>query len=155
MARIMAGIMKPRHKLLGIEFSGYVEAVGENTTKFQRGDKVFGTTNIGCFAEYVSVDEENLQFTPVNLTFAEAAAAGAAAFTALQGLRDQGHIESNQKVYINGASGGVGSFAVQVAKAFGSEVVGVCRTNNSDLVKEIDADLVIDYLKEDFTQKGN
>lgn len=153
MARVMAGILKPKHKLLGIDFSGYVEAVGENTTKFHRGDEVFGTTNIGCFAEYVSVDEGNVQFKPENLTFSEAAAAGAAAFTALQGLRDQGHIESNLKVLINGASGGVGTFAIQIAKAFGAEVVGVCSRNNCDMVREIGADLVIDYLQEDFTQQ--
>jgi NADPH:quinone reductase-like Zn-dependent oxidoreductase len=153
LARIMAGFIKPKHRILGIDFSGYVEAVGENINNFYRGEEVFGTTSNGCFAEYVIANAGEVQHKPTNLTFAEAAAAGAAAFTALQGLRDHGQIEAGEKVLINGASGGVGTFAVQIAKAFGAEVVAVCSRNNCDLVREIGADLVIDYLHEDFTQQ--
>jgi NADPH:quinone reductase-like Zn-dependent oxidoreductase len=154
MARIMAGgLLKPKNKVLGSDLAGRVEAVGANVKQFQPGDEVFGSTRHGCFAEYVGVSEDEVQLKPTNLTFEKAAAVVAAASTALQGLRDKGQIEPGQKVLINGASGGVGTFAVQIAKSFGAEVTGVCSTRNLDLVRSIGADHVIDYTQEDFTQR--
>jgi NADPH:quinone reductase-like Zn-dependent oxidoreductase len=154
LARIMAGgLLKPKQKILGVDLAGRVEAVGSNVTRFQPGDEVFGGCGSGgAFAEYVCTGEGEIQPKPANVTFEEAAAAGAAAHTALQGLRDGGQIKPGQKVLINGASGGVGTFAVQIARSFGAEVTGVCSTGNLDLVRSIGADQVIDYAQEDFTR---
>jgi NADPH:quinone reductase-like Zn-dependent oxidoreductase len=154
LARIMAGgLLKPKQKILGVDLAGRVEAVGRNVTRFQPGDEVFGGCGKGgAFAEYVCAGEEELQRKPANVTFEQAAAAGAAAHTALQGLRDGGQITAGQDVLINGASGGVGSFAVQIARSFGANVTGVCSTRNLDRVRSIGADQVIDYTREDFAQ---
>src|SRR5438128_4449841 len=139
------GLLKPKHKILGAAVAGRVEAVGRNVTQFQPGDEVFGDLSqcgFGAFAEYVSVPENALALKPTRLTFEEAATVPVSAVTALQGLRDQGHIQPGQKVLINGASGGVGTFAVQIAKAFGTEVTAVCSTRNVDMVRSIGADQV-------------
>ncbi len=156
LARIMAGgFLKPKQKILGVDLAGRVEAVGGSVTRFQPGDEVFGGCGSGgAFAEYACAGESDLQPKPVNVTFEEAAAAGAAAHTALQCLRDGGQIKAGQTVLINGASGGVGAFAVQIAKAFGATVTGVCSTRNVDLTRSTGADRVIDYTQEDFTQSG-
>ena len=132
--------------------AGQVEAVGSSVKQFQPGDEVFGEVSYGGFAEYVCVDENRLVLKPANLTFEEAAAAPMAALTALQGLRDKGRIQARQKVMINGASGGVGTFSVQIAKSFEAEVTGVCSTTKMDLVRSIGADHVIDYTQEDVTK---
>ena len=137
----------------GTDIAGTVETVGKNVTKFQPGDEIFGSCK-GAFAEYVSTSQEALALKPANLTFEQAAAIGVSAMTALQALRDHGNIKAGQKVLIVGASGGVGTFAVQVAKSFGAEVTGVCSARNLDMVRSIGADHVIDYTQEDFTQ-GN
>jgi NADPH:quinone reductase-like Zn-dependent oxidoreductase len=151
--RIEAGLLKPKRQTFGTDLAGQVEAVGENVKRFQPGDEVFGRS--GAFAEYVCVPEDrSIVLKPANLTFEQAAAVPVAAITALQGLRDKGQIQSGQKVLINGASGGVGTFAVQIAKAFGADVTGVCSTRNVDMVRSIGADQVIDYTQEDFTQNG-
>src|SRR5437667_12628064 len=155
--RFTYGLLKPKHQILGAAFAGRVEAVGRNVTQFQPGDEVFGDLSacgFGAFAEYVSVPENALALKPTRLTFEEAATVPVSAVTALQGLRDKGHIQPGQKVLINGASGGVGTFAVQIAKAFGTEVTAVCSTRNVDMVRSIGADHVIDYTQEDFTQNG-
>jgi NADPH:quinone reductase-like Zn-dependent oxidoreductase len=154
LARIMAGgLLKPKQKTLGVDLAGRVEAVGASVTRFHPGDDVFGGCGSGgAFAEYACAAEASIQPKPANVTFEEAAAVGAAAHTALQVLRDAGQIEAGQKVLINGASGGVGTFAVQIAKAFGATVTGVGSTRNLDLVRSIGADQVIDYTREDFTQ---
>ena len=156
LARIMAGgLLKPKQKILGVDLAGRVQAVGANITRFQPGDEVFGGCGSGgAFAEYVCAGQEEIQPKPVNVTFEEAAATGAAAHTALQGLRDGGQIRTGQNVLINGASGGVGTFAVQIAKSYGAEVTGICSTRNLDMVRSIGADHVIDYTQEDFTQSG-
>jgi NADPH:quinone reductase-like Zn-dependent oxidoreductase len=157
LARLENGLLKPKNTKLGADVAGRVEAVGRNVTQFQVGDEVFGgmTLNeLGGFAEYVCAPEELLALKPARLTFEQAAAVPLAAFTALQGLRDKGQIQPGQKVLINGASGGVGTFAVQIAKSFGTEVTGVCSTRNLDMVRSIGADHVIDYTQEDFTRKG-
>jgi NADPH:quinone reductase-like Zn-dependent oxidoreductase len=154
LARIMAGLRKPKHKVLGIDVAGRVEAVGANVKQFQPGDEVFGSSSHGCFAEYACVFEAHLVLKPAGMTFEQVAAVPGAAITALHGLRDHGQIQPGQKVLINGASGGVGTFAVQLAKAFGAEVAGVCSTTNLDLVRSLGADHVIDYSQEDFTQNG-
>jgi NADPH:quinone reductase-like Zn-dependent oxidoreductase len=155
LARLNAGLLKPKNPILGIDIAGQVEAVGKNVTEFQPGDEVFGDCGWGGgFAEYVCVTEKNLVLKPAHITFEEAAAVPVAAITALQGLRDSGQIQPGQKVLINGASGGVGTFAVQIAKSFGAEVTGVCSTRNLDMVRSIGADQVIDYTQEDFTQNG-
>jgi len=155
LARLNAGLFKPKNTILGIDIAGQVEAVGNNVTEFQLGDEVFGDCGWGGgFAEYVCVTEKNLGLKPTNITFEEAAAVPVAAVTALQGLRDKGQIQAGQKVLINGASGGVGTFTVQIAKSFGAEVTGVCSTRNLDMVHSIGADQVIDYTQEDFTQNG-
>jgi len=148
------GLLKPKHKILGDDIAGRVEAVGVNVKQFQPGDEVFGISNFGAFAEYVSVHENALALKPASMTFEEAAAVPVAGITALQGLRDHGQIQPGQKVLINGASGGVGTFAVQIAKSFGAEVTGVCSTRKLDMLRSIGADVVIDYTKEDFTQNG-
>jgi NADPH:quinone reductase-like Zn-dependent oxidoreductase len=156
-ARLWSGLLKPKNTILGADIAGRVEAVGRNVKQFQPGDGVYGDIS-GCgwggFAEYVSVPENALALKPANLAFAEAAAVPQAALVALQGLRDKGKIQSGQKVLINGASGGIGTFAVQIAKSFGAEVNGVCSTRNLDMVHSIGADQVIDYTQEDFTKKG-
>jgi NADPH:quinone reductase-like Zn-dependent oxidoreductase len=155
LARLWSGLLKPKYTILGADIAGRVEAAGGNVKQFQPGDEVYGdiaTAGWGGFAEYVSVPENALAPRPANLTFEEAAAVPQAAVVALQGLRDQGKIQSGQKVLINGASGGVGTFAVQIAKSIGAEVTGVCSTRNLDLVRSLGADHVIDYTQEDFTQ---
>lgn len=154
MIRIMTGLRRPKTPRLGVDLAGHVEAVGRNVTQFQPGDEVFGARLGGAFAEYVCADENSLAFKPANLTFEQAAAVPTAALTALQALRDKGRIQPGQRVLINGAAGGVGTFAVQVAKSFGANVTGVCSTRNVDLVRSIGADHVIDYTREDFTQGG-
>jgi len=150
--RTQMGLFKPKTNRLGVDYAGTVEAVGENVTEFQPGDEVFGGRN-GAYAEYVCAREDRaIVRKPANVTFEEAAAVPIAAITALQGLRDKGQLEPGQKVLINGASGGVGTFAVQIAKALGAEVTAVCSTGNVDLARSIGADHVIDYNKEDFTR---
>ncbi len=149
-ARAQQGLLKPKSQLLGVDFAGTVEAVGRDVTQFRPGDEVFGGRS-GAFAEYVCV-RVAVAPKPANLTFVQAAAVPVAALTALQGLRDKGQIQPGQKVLINGASGGVGTFAVQIAKALGAEVTGVCSTRNVDLVRSLGADQVIDYTREDFTR---
>lgn len=157
LVRLMFGVFKPKFKILGADIAGRVEAVGKNAEQFKPGDEVFGDlsgSGFGAFAEYVSVPESALTLKPANIAFDEASAVPSAAMTALQGLRDTGRIQPGQKVLINGASGGVGTFAVQIAKSFGAEVTGVCSTRNMDMVRSIGADHVIDYTQEDFTQNG-
>lgn len=158
-ARLMGGsaktlFMKPRFPILGADFAGKIESVGKNIEQFKIGDEVFGAVKAGCHAEYICVSEKDTVLKPVNMTFEQAAAVPTCGFMALQGLRDHGNIKSGQNVLINGASGGVGTFAVQIAKSFGAEVIGVCSTRNLGLVKNIGADEVIDYTKEDFTKNG-
>jgi NADPH:quinone reductase-like Zn-dependent oxidoreductase len=157
LARLENGLLKPKNTKLGADIAGRVEAVGKNVTQFQAGDEVFGglpLNVLGGFAEYVCANEDALALKPARLTFEQAAAVPLAAFTALQGLRDKGQIQPGQKVLINGASGGVGTFAVQIAKSYGTEVTGVCSTRNLDMVRSIGADHVIDYTREDFTNNG-
>jgi NADPH:quinone reductase-like Zn-dependent oxidoreductase len=149
-ARARLGLLKPKSQLLGVDFAGTVAAVGKDITQFQVGDEVFGGRT-GALAEYVCV-RNAVTLKPGNVTFEQAAAVPVAALTALQALRDKGQIQPGQKVLINGATGGVGTFAVQIAKAFGAEVTGVCSTRNVDLVRSIGADHVIDYMREDFTR---
>jgi NADPH:quinone reductase-like Zn-dependent oxidoreductase len=149
------GLLKPKYAIPGGDIAGRVEAVGGNVKELHPGDEVFGdigACGFGAFAEYVSAPEGALAPKPANVTFEQAAAVPQAAVVALQGLRDKGRIQPGQKVLINGASGGVGSFAVQIAKAFGAEVTGVCSTRNLDMVRSIGADHVIDYTQEDFTE---
>ena len=155
--RFWSGLLGPKHKIPGKEMAGRVEAVGINVTQFQPGDEVFGDLSVcglGAFAEYVSVPEDAIARKPANLTFEEAAAVPESAVVALQGLRDKGKIQPGQKALINGTSGGVGSFAVQIAKSFGAEVTAVCSTRNLDMARSLGADHVIDYTQEDFTQNG-
>ena len=151
--RIMAGLRKPKDKRLGVDVAGQVEAVGRNVTQFKPGDEVFGSCR-GAFAEYVCTSESALVMKPDNVTFEQAASVPVAAFTALQGLRDKGQIQPGEKVLINGAAGGVGTLAVQIAKWFGADVTGVCSTRNLDMVRSIGADRVVDYKQEDFTKSG-
>jgi NADPH:quinone reductase-like Zn-dependent oxidoreductase len=151
--RIMAGLRKPKVTRLGVDVAGQVEAVGGNVTQFRPGDEVFGACR-GAFAEYACTSESAVVMKPDNVTFEQAASVPVAAFTALQGLRDKGQIQPGQKVLINGAAGGVGTFAVQIAKSFGADVTGVCSTRNVDMVRSIGADRVIDYTQEDFTKSG-
>ena len=163
MVRIMTGLRKPKETRIGYDVAGQVEAVGRNVTQFKPGDAVFGTCK-GAFAEYVCASESALVVKPDNVTFEQAASVPIAALTALQGLRlgglglgglgDKGQIQAKQKVLINGASGGVGTFAVQIAKSFGADVTGVCSTRNVDLVRSIGADHVIDHTQQDFTESG-
>jgi NADPH:quinone reductase-like Zn-dependent oxidoreductase len=150
--RPMSGMRKPKNTRFGTDFAGVVEAVGKDVTDFKPGDEVFGAKN-GAVADYICVKAERaVMMKPSNITFEQAGSVAVAGLTALQGLRDKGRIQAGQKVLINGASGGVGTFAVQIAKSFGAEVTGVCSTRNVDLVKSIGADHVIDYTKEDFTK---
>ena len=152
--RAMSGLRKPKDVRLGRDFSGVVETVGANVTEFRPGDNVFGATD-GAFAEYACIKEKDLAVKPANITFEQAAAVPIAGLTALQALRDKGNVRPGQTVLINGAAGGVGTFAVQIAKAFGAEVAGVCSTKNVDMVRGIGADAVVDYTKDDFTKSGN
>ncbi len=154
-ARLWSGLLEPKNKIPGGDIAGRVEAVGVNVEQFQTGDEVYGDKagcGWGAFAEYVCVPEKELALKPVSITFEEAAAVPQAAVSALQGLRNEGQIQPGQKVLINGASGGVGTFAVQIAKSFGAEVTGVCSTRKLEMVRSIGADQVIDYSQEDFTK---
>jgi NADPH:quinone reductase-like Zn-dependent oxidoreductase len=156
-SRLQAGLRKPKDSVLGADVAGQVEAVGKHVTKLQPGDEVFGSLfghGFGAFSEYVSASGDLLEPKPANLSFEQAAAVPVAALTALQGLRDHGRIEPGHRVLIIGASGGVGTFAVQIAKSFGAEVTGVCSTRHVDMVRSLGADDVIDYTHEDFTQGG-
>ncbi len=151
--RLMAGARTPKFPGLGVDVAGEVEAIGTKVTQFKPGDAVFGGCK-GSFAEYACGSESQLSSKPHNVTFEQAASVGIAASTALQALRDKGHIQPGQKVLINGAAGGVGTFAVQIAKSFGTEVTGVCSTTNVEMVRSIGADHVIDYKHADFTKSG-
>jgi NADPH:quinone reductase-like Zn-dependent oxidoreductase len=156
-ARIEFGLRKPKDRVLGCDVAGHIEAVGKNVTMLQPGEEVFGSPfmhGLGAFAEWVCISEDLLAPKPAALSFEQVAAVPLAALTALQGLRDQGRIEPGHKVLIIGASGGVGTFAVQIAKSFDAEVSGVCSTRNVEMVRALGADHVIDYTKEDFTQSG-
>jgi NADPH:quinone reductase-like Zn-dependent oxidoreductase len=152
MRMMMGGLRKPKDPRIGVDYAGTVEAVGKNVTRFKPGDEVFGNRT-GAFAEYLCARADRaIALKPANITFEQAAGVPVAGLTALQGLRDHGKVQPGQKVLINGASGGVGTFAVQIAKALGAEVTGVCSTRNVDLVRSLGADHVIDYTKEDFTK---
>jgi len=151
--RMMVGLRKPKDTRLGADVAGQVEAVGKNIKQFKPGDEVFGTCR-GAFAEYARSSESTLAIKPTNVTFEQAASAPIAALTALQGLRDKGHVKPGQKVLINGAAGGVGTFAVQIAKSFGADVTGVCSSRNVEMVRSIGASQVVDYTREDFTKSG-
>ena len=152
LARFGNGLIKPKDSRLGVDYAGVVEAVGKDVTQFKPGDAVFGARS-GAFAEYVCV-KNHIYPKPANITFEQAGCTAIAAMTALQGLRDYGKLQTGQKVLINGASGGVGTFAVQIAKALGAEVTAVCHTRNMELIRSLGADHVIDYTKEDFTRNG-
>ncbi len=153
--RLMSGIGAPKDTRTGVDFAGTVEAIGADVTQFQPGDAVFGGAS-GAFAEYVtSAEDRAIAHKPDNITFEQAAGVPIAALTALQALRDEGGLQPGQKVLINGASGGVGTFAVQIAKAFGAEVTGVCSTRNVELVRSLGADHVFDYKTENYTESGN
>ena len=155
LSRLWTGFLKPKHKILGTDIAGRVEAVGKNVTGIKPGDDVFGEIGnfgYGAFAEYVAVPATAVVLKPTTIGFEEAAAVPQAAVTALQGLRNQIQIQPGHKVLINGASGGIGTFAIQLAKSFGAEVTGVCSTENLEMVRSIGADYVIDYKQEDFTQ---
>jgi NADPH:quinone reductase-like Zn-dependent oxidoreductase len=151
--RLFVGLRKPKAIQLGVDVAGEVEEVGKQVTRFRRGDKVFGGCR-GAFAEYACATESSLAPMPDNIGFDEAGAVDIAGLTALQALRDKGHVHAGQKILINGASGGVGTFAVQIAKSSGADVTGVCSTRNMDMVRSIGADRVIDYTREDFTRGG-
>jgi NADPH:quinone reductase-like Zn-dependent oxidoreductase len=151
--RLAEGLRRPKQRVRGVDVAGRVESVGKNVTQFQPGDEVFGGRT-GAFAEYVGGTERNFVLKPSGLSFEQAAAIPIAGCTSLQGLRDRGRLQPGQRVLINGAAGGVGTFAVQIAKALGAEVTGVCSTRNLDLVRSIGADEVVDYTAEDFTRRG-
>jgi len=157
---MIGGLLRPKYKILGSDIAGRVEAVGRLVKEFRPGDEVFGAKGwfgrrrLGGFAEYVCALEDSLVLKPANVSFEEAAAVPVAAITALQGLRDKGRIQPGQKVVVDGASGGVGTFAIQIAKSFGAEVTAVCSTRNVETARSIGADHVIDYTREDFTQSG-
>ena len=153
LARFTVGFPKPKDHILGWDVAGHVAQVGKNVTKFQSGDQVFASCD-GALAEFAPVPEDKLAMAPTNLTLEQAAAVPSAAMAALHGLRNQANVQPGQAVLVNGASGGVGTFAVQIAKALGAEVTGVCSTRNVELVRSLGADHVIDYTKEDFTQGG-
>ena len=157
LVRLMGGgLLKPKHTRPGADVAGRVEAIGRSVKRFRPGDEVFGLSagSSGSFAEYVCAKETSVVFKPAGITFEQAAAVPMAALTALRGLRDKGRIQPGQKVLINGASGGVGTFAVQIAKSFGADVTAVCSTKNLDMARSIGADHVIDYTQEDFTKSG-
>ena len=149
--RILSGLRKPKDIRMGRDLAGRVEAVGRNVTQFKPGDEVFGL-GLGAFAEFVCASEAAMVMKPENVTFEQAASVPVAALTALQGLRNKGQIHAGQKVLINGAAGGVGTFTVQIARSFGADVTGVCSTRNVEMVRSIGADRVIDYTQEDFTR---
>ncbi len=149
--RLSSGLFKPKRTILGVDFAGIVEAAGPGVTRFKPGDAVFGLTP-EAFAEYVAANENQIALKPPSISFEQAAGTPASAYTALQCLRDYGHIQAGHRVLINGASGGVGTFAVQIAKTFAASVTGVCSTRNVELVRRLGADHVIDYTQEDFTQ---
>jgi NADPH:quinone reductase-like Zn-dependent oxidoreductase len=151
--RVSSGLRRPKSPAIGADLAGRIEAVGKDVEEFQPGDEVFGTSG-GSWAEYAPAREARLVQKPANLSFEEAAAVPVAGLTALQAVRDHGRIQPGQKVLINGASGGVGTFAVQIAKSFGAEVTAVCSTGNVDLVRSLGADHVVDYTHEDFTRRG-
>jgi NADPH:quinone reductase-like Zn-dependent oxidoreductase len=157
LVRLMYGLFTPKTTILGADIAGRVEAVGQNVTRFKVGDEIFGDNasgGFGGFAEYVCARADSFELKPSALSFEQAAAVPMAAVTALQGLRNSGQIQAGQKVLIHGASGGVGTFAVQIAKSFGAEVTAVCSSNKMDLMRSLGADHVIDYTKEDFTKNG-
>ena len=154
LVRLQSGLSKPKDPRLGADVAGVVEAVGGDVTGFKPGDAVFGEIGKGAFAEYVCARESALAPKPESLSFEQAASTPVVGFTALQGLRDTGRIQSGETVLINGASGGVGSFAVQLAKSYGTEVTGVCSSRNVELVRSLGADHFIDYTQADFTQDG-
>ena len=154
-ARLWSGLQKPKHHIPGGDIAGQVEAVGRDVKQFKPGDEVYGDIGahgFGAYAQYASAPEKALALKPVNISYAEAATAPQYAVVALQGLRDQGQIQQGQKVLVNGASGGIGTFAVQIAKAYGAEVTGVCSGRNLELVRSLGADHVIDYTEEEFTE---
>jgi len=154
---VISGIMKPKMQILGVDFAGTVESVGKNVEQLKIGDEVFGMApggRNGSHAEYISVSEKYVALKPENMTYEQAAGVPFAGTMALEGIRDYGKVESGQRVLINGASGGMGTYAVQIAKALGAEVTGVCSTRNLEMVQSIGADHVVDYTKEDFTKKG-
>ena len=152
-ARPVYGLRRPKHIVRGTDVAGTVEAIGTEVTRFKPGDEVFGWC-VGSYAEFAAASEDALALKPANLTFEQAAAVPMAGFVALQALRDHGKVRAGQKVLVNGASGGIGTFAVQIAKSLGAEVTGVCSTRNVDMVRSIGADHVVDYTKEDFTRSG-
>jgi NADPH:quinone reductase-like Zn-dependent oxidoreductase len=154
LARMGEGLRKPKNPKLGADVAGRVEVVGKNVTEFKPGDEVFGAIGAGSFAEYAIAREIRLALKPGNISFEAAAAAPVVGFTAIQGFRHAGGIRAGQKVLVNGAAGGIGTFAVQFAKSCGAEVTGVCSTRNLDLVRSIGADHVVDYTREDFTRTG-
>jgi NADPH:quinone reductase-like Zn-dependent oxidoreductase len=151
--RLVTGLGKPKFTGLGVDVAGKVEAVGRSVTLLKEGDEVFGSCR-GAFAEYVCAAESTVTLKPANVTLEQAASAPVAAYTALQGLRDKGHIRPGQTLLVNGAAGGVGTFAVQIAKSFGAVVTGVCSTRNVEMVRSIGADEVIDYTRADFATRG-
>ncbi len=148
------GLLKPKESIPGADFAGRVEAVGKNITGFHAGDEIFGRKDPGGLAEYACVSERSIALKPAQATFAQAAAVPVAGVTALQSLRDAGHLQAGQKVLINGAAGGLGTFSVQIAKAFGAVVTGVCSTRNLELVCSLGADYAIDYTKDDLSRSG-
>ncbi len=151
--RLAGGLRRPKITRLGVDLAGQIESVGSGVTKFKPGDEVFGSCR-GAFAEYVCTTESALAIKPQNVSFEQAAAAPTVTFTALQALRNLGHIQKGQKVLINGAAGGVGTAAVQLAQWFGADVTGVCSTHNVEMVRSIGASHVVDYTREDFTRNG-
>jgi NADPH:quinone reductase-like Zn-dependent oxidoreductase len=151
--RLMTGLRKPKDKRLGVDVAGVVEAVGRHVTEFKPGDVIFGGCR-GAFAERVCAKEDDLALKPANLSFEQAAAVPVAALTALQGLRDKGRIQPGHKVLIDGASGGVGTFAIQIAKSFGAEVTAVCSTRNLQTARSLGSDHVVDYMRDNFTRNG-
>lgn len=153
-ARIQFGLRTPKANVLGADLAGEIESVGSNVTRFRAGDAVFGEVVTGAFAEYAVISQDSAVLKPAELTFEQAASVPMVGLTALQGLRDKGGLQAGHKVLINGSSGGVGTFAVQVAKSLGGEVTGVCSTRNVDLVRSLGADHVSDYTREDFTTAG-
>lgn len=154
--RLMNGLLRPKRTTLGADLAGKVVAVGNNVRRLRPGDEVFGTARGGCgaFAQFACASEKALQHKPANVSFSEAAAVPIAALTALQALRDKGHVASGNKVLVHGASGGVGTFATQIAKAFGAQVTAVCSTGHSETARALGADHVVDYTREDFTRSG-